>query len=46
MVCKDKNFFQDIVWSNIVLDEAHRLKNKNSMLYKVLMGMESLCLTF
>ena len=24
MVCKDKTFFQDIVWSNIVIDEAHR----------------------
>ena len=24
MVCKDRNFFQDIVWSNIVVDEAHR----------------------
>ena len=24
MVCKDRTFFQDIVWSNIVVDEAHR----------------------
>ena len=24
MVCKDKDYFQDIVWSNIVVDEAHR----------------------
>ena len=31
MVCKDQTFFQDIVWSNIVVDEAHRLKNKESV---------------
>ena len=24
IVCKDRTFFQDIVWSNIVVDEAHR----------------------
>ena len=36
MVCKDQTFFQDMVWSNIVIDEAHRLKNENSLLYKVL----------
>ena len=24
MVCKDKDYFQDIVWSNVVVDEAHR----------------------
>jgi len=41
MVCKDKTFFQDIVWSNIVVDEAHRLKNKESLLYQVLIGIES-----
>lgn len=41
MVCKDKTFFQDIVWSNIVVDEAHRLKNKESLLYSVLIAIES-----
>eukprot|EP00092_Neocalanus_flemingeri_P005977 GFUD01006438.1.p1 GENE.GFUD01006438.1~~GFUD01006438.1.p1 ORF type:complete len:2243 (+),score=699.78 GFUD01006438.1:100-6828(+) len=41
MVCKDKTFFQDIVWSNIVVDEAHRLKNKESLLYNVLIAIES-----
>jgi len=41
LVCKDSSFFKDIVWSNIVLDEAHRLKDKGSMLYKVLMCLES-----
>ena len=24
MVCKDRNYFSDITWSNIVVDEAHR----------------------
>ena len=32
MVCKDKTFFQDIVWSNIVVDEAHRLAKKNYLM--------------
>jgi len=41
MVCKDKTFFQDMVWSNIVVDEAHRLKNKESLLYNVLVAIES-----
>ena len=35
MVCKDAAFFQDIAWSNIVVDEAHRLKNDQSLLFKV-----------
>ena len=35
MVSKDQAFFQSMVWSNIVIDEAHRLKNENSLLYKV-----------
>ena len=34
MVWKDRTFFEDIVWSNIVVDEAHRLKNEGSLLYK------------
>ena len=41
MVWKDKTFFQDIVWSNIVVDEAHRLKNEESLLYKVLTQIDS-----
>jgi len=40
LVCKDFRFFQDIVWSNIVLDESDRLKSKDSKLFKVMMGME------
>ena len=41
MVSRDKEFFADIIWSNIVVDEAHRLKSDVSLLYKVLMEMES-----
>ena len=41
MVSRDKEFFQDMIWSNIVVDEAHRLKSDDSLLYKVLTGMES-----
>ena len=41
MVWKDKSFFSDIVWSNIVVDEAHRLKNEESLLYKVLTTIDS-----
>ena len=41
MVCRDKTFFQDLIWSNIVVDEAHRLKNEDSLLYKVLNEVDS-----
>jgi len=41
MVCKDRNFFEDIIWSNVVVDEAHRLKSDDSLLYRVLTQMES-----
>ena len=41
MVCRDRDFFQDIIWSNIVVDEAHRLKNEESLLYKVLNDIDS-----
>merc|ERR1719319_1685134 len=41
MVGRDSNFFRNIAWSNIVIDEAHRLKNQNSLLYKCLLKFES-----
>jgi len=41
MVSKDASFFQGMVWSNIIVDEAHRLKNDQSLLYRILVGMES-----
>ena len=40
MVSRDKDFFQDMIWSNIVVDEAHRLKSDDSLLYKVLTWRE------
>eukprot|EP00092_Neocalanus_flemingeri_P031244 GFUD01033937.1.p1 GENE.GFUD01033937.1~~GFUD01033937.1.p1 ORF type:complete len:2371 (-),score=719.51 GFUD01033937.1:118-7230(-) len=41
MVSKDRNFFEDIIWSNVVVDEAHRLKSDDSLLYRVLVQMDS-----
>jgi len=41
MVVKDKDHFGEIQWSNIVVDEAHRLKSEESLLYKVLKGIFS-----
>merc|ERR1719319_2144599 len=41
MVGRDSNFFRNIAWSNIIIDEAHRLKNQNSLLYKCLLKFES-----
>jgi len=41
LLCKDKAFIQDIVWSNIILDGSDRLKSKNSKLFKVMMSTES-----
>ena len=41
MVVKDRVHFSEIEWSNIVVDEAHRLKSEDSLLYKVLQGITS-----
>ncbi|GFH05550.1 uncharacterized protein HaLaN_00030, partial [Haematococcus lacustris] len=35
MVIKEKNYFKRIHWRYIIIDEAHRIKNENSMLSKV-----------
>ncbi|KAJ3406723.1 Chromodomain-helicase-DNA-binding protein 1-like [Chytriomyces hyalinus] len=35
-VCSDFEFIQTFEWSMLVVDEAHRLKNPNSMLHKTL----------
>ena len=32
MIGKDRDFFTDIAWSNIVVDEAHRCVNTLSLL--------------
>ena len=41
MVVKDRQHFSEIEWSNIVIDEAHRLKSEDSLLYKVLKDIGS-----
>lgn len=35
MVIKEKNFFKKFHWRYIIIDEAHRIKNENSILSKV-----------
>lgn len=34
MVIKEKNFFKKTYWRYIIIDEAHRIKNENSILSK------------
>ena len=36
MVIKEKNFFKKFHWRYIIIDEAHRIKNENSILSKVI----------
>jgi SNF2 family DNA or RNA helicase len=33
LVIKDRTFFEEVKWSNIAVDEAHRLKSEESLLY-------------
>mmetsp|Transcript_23933 Transcript_23933/g.42618 ORF Transcript_23933/g.42618 Transcript_23933/m.42618 type:complete len:723 (-) Transcript_23933:180-2348(-) len=35
MVIKEKNFFKKFHWRYIIIDEAHRIKNENSILSRV-----------
>lgn len=35
MVIKEKNHFKKFHWRYIIIDEAHRIKNENSILSKV-----------
>ena len=41
IVVKDNDFFEDIVWSNIVVEGAQELTNEDSLLYKVFGKIES-----
>lgn len=42
MVIKEKNHFKKFHWRYIIIDEAHRIKNENSILSRV----RSLCASF
>ena len=35
MVIKEKNHFKKVHWRYIIIDEAHRIKNENSILSRV-----------
>jgi SWI/SNF-related matrix-associated actin-dependent regulator of chromatin subfamily A member 5 len=35
MVIKEKNFFRRFHWRYVIIDEAHRIKNENSVLSRV-----------
>ncbi|XP_022915044.1 chromodomain-helicase-DNA-binding protein 1 [Onthophagus taurus] len=41
IVLKDKAFLGSISWAVILVDEAHRLKNDDSLLYKALMEFDT-----
>ena len=45
MVIKEKNHFKKFHWRYIIIDEAHRIKNENSILSRVRLGCELLLLT-
>ncbi|KAF7287502.1 hypothetical protein GWI33_001462 [Rhynchophorus ferrugineus] len=41
IVLKDKTFLGSISWAVLLVDEAHRLKNDDSLLYKALMEFDT-----
>lgn len=44
MVIKEKNHFKKFHWRYIIIDEAHRIKNENSILSRVRQnGLEDWC---
>lgn len=40
-VHRDVTFFQNVDWESIIVDEGHRLKDRTSKLFNVLMGVKS-----
>ena len=36
ILLKDKSFFNSVSWAALIVDEAHRLKNEDSLLYRTL----------
>ena len=43
MVIKEKNHFKKFHWRYIIIDEAHRIKNENSILSRVRHSAVSCC---
>ncbi len=41
ILLKDKDFLGSVSWAILVVDEAHRLKNDDSLLYRTLMGFRT-----
>ncbi|XP_072037799.1 LOW QUALITY PROTEIN: chromodomain-helicase-DNA-binding protein 1-like [Amphiura filiformis] len=41
ILLKDKSFLGSVAWAVLVVDEAHRLKNDDSLLYKTLKDFET-----
>ncbi|XP_065165028.1 chromodomain-helicase-DNA-binding protein 1 isoform X1 [Atheta coriaria] len=41
IVLKDKAFLGNLSWADLLVDEAHRLKNDDSLLYKALMEFDT-----
>lgn len=37
ILLKDKEFLGSVSWTALIVDEAHRLKNDDSLLYRTLM---------
>jgi chromodomain-helicase-DNA-binding protein 1 len=41
IVLKDKVWLSEVSWAALMVDEAHRLKNQDSLLYKALVDFDS-----
>ena len=41
ILLKDKTFLSPLAWAVLAVDEAHRLKNDDSLLYKALIDFET-----
>ncbi|XP_077989573.1 chromodomain-helicase-DNA-binding protein 1-like isoform X2 [Glandiceps talaboti] len=41
ILLKDKSFLSSVNWACLIVDEAHRLKNDDSLLYKTLMDFKT-----
>lgn len=41
ILLKDKSFFNSIAWAALIVDEAHRLKNEDSLLYRTLVRFDT-----